>query len=232
MASWTVLFVKKFFVATKPCANLPMKFRPFSKVALSTFGPIYLEIISKMAGLPLTISMPCVINSGFFIKFLNEGSFIISCMAPGFGAPPYPCPYAPAPPPIMFIAIFIISGLFIISLTIGLFIISSMFMLLGSKPPGIPGIWGAAWVGAAVLASSWAGYACCYGAAPAFWACYAWLRRLGFSLAIFIDILIISGVSMLRTISSYASSIGGPPGLLFSCYLASSLFAFIIFIWA
>lgn len=58
MASYTVLFEKKFLVATKPLAIEAMNPSPFSKVALSTFGPICFEIMSIMAGLFLTMSIP------------------------------------------------------------------------------------------------------------------------------------------------------------------------------
>jgi hypothetical protein len=72
-------------------------------------------------------------NSGLSRTFASEGFFIISyiLVASGGVAP------APAPPPmlpIIYYAILIISGLFIISFTIGLFIISAMFDISGIPP--------------------------------------------------------------------------------------------------
>lgn len=72
-----------------------------------------------MAGLFFNMFTHCVSISGLLSKFAMLGFFIMFCI---FSVEPVPL----APGFIIFIACFIISGLFIISLNIGLFIISSI----------------------------------------------------------------------------------------------------------
>jgi len=69
---------------------------------------------------------------GLLSKLAMDGFFITSYIACCYSAPVEPVPPAPgAPPFIILIACFIISGLFIISLNMGLFIMSPMSPMLG-----------------------------------------------------------------------------------------------------
>jgi hypothetical protein len=112
-------------------------------------------------------------------------------------------------------AYFIISGLFIISLTIGLFIISSMLFMSGI-PPAPKGFGGA--TVAAGYASPLLFCSSCYLGGWTRFPAPAYLIKSGFYSAILNDILIISGVIIPSIISSCASSIGGAPGLWAKAY--------------
>ena len=73
--------------------------------------------------------------SGLSSSFDIDGFYIISYILEGSGTPP-PLLY----PIIIYWAIFIISGLFIISFTIGLFIMSAILFIFIPFIPGIPPI--------------------------------------------------------------------------------------------
>ena len=156
------------------------------------------------------------------------------CMAAGSGiAPP-----SPPPPFIIFMAIFIISGLFIISLTIGLSAIAAMpGGSEGSAAGGgtvaeeelsiCPVALDEAYLVSSLVEEGWAA-----GAPPGMPPAICCLTSSGLLFAKFIDIRIISGVIMLSIMSSYASSIAPPPGLLANACLAIALLLFSMLIWS
>ena len=108
-----------------------------TEIKVSGFMFICLAIYSTCGRAIGELSILIVVSSisGLSSSFDIDGFYIISCIFEGSGTP-LPLLY----PIIIYWAIFIISGLFIISFTIGLFIISDILFIFIPFIPGIPGI--------------------------------------------------------------------------------------------